>query len=147
MGTRADLWVGRGLQAEWLGSIAWDGHPEGVQTEQRAYGEYGSAMLRATSEKVFRDCTAAFLAARIDDATLPAMGWPWPWDDSRTTDFAYAFDDGKVWTSYFGRAWFDPLQPMSEKEEDEPKTAVFPDMRERAKVTMGKRSGLIVLGS
>jgi hypothetical protein len=30
MGTRADFYVGRGGQAEWLGSIAWDGYPSGI---------------------------------------------------------------------------------------------------------------------
>lgn len=30
MGTRADFYVGRGESAEWLGSIAWDGYPSGI---------------------------------------------------------------------------------------------------------------------
>lgn len=30
MGTRADFYVGRGEQAEWLGSIAWDGNPGAI---------------------------------------------------------------------------------------------------------------------
>lgn len=33
MGTRADFYVGRGPEAEYLGSIAWDGHPEGMPSE------------------------------------------------------------------------------------------------------------------
>jgi hypothetical protein len=144
MGTRADVYLGRGEQAEWLGSIAWDGDPDGVQAAHRTYGEHGRAMLRATDEKAFREAVKAFLAAREDDATLPEMGWPWPWENSRTTDFAYAFDGGKVWASCFGYAWFDPLLPMPES--DGPKSAVFPDMTHRQKVTMGPRSGLIVLG-
>ncbi len=28
MGTRADFYVGLGEQAEWLGSVAWDGNPD-----------------------------------------------------------------------------------------------------------------------
>jgi hypothetical protein len=30
MGTRADFYVGRGETAEYLGSIAWDGYPDGL---------------------------------------------------------------------------------------------------------------------
>jgi hypothetical protein len=30
MGTRADFYVGRGPDAEWLGSVAMDGYPSGV---------------------------------------------------------------------------------------------------------------------
>ena len=30
MGTRADFYVGRGESAEWLGSVAWDGNPRGI---------------------------------------------------------------------------------------------------------------------
>lgn len=30
MGTIADFYVGRGPKAEWIGSIAWDGYPDGI---------------------------------------------------------------------------------------------------------------------
>lgn len=30
MGTRADFYVGTGANAEWLGSIAYDGHPDTI---------------------------------------------------------------------------------------------------------------------
>lgn len=30
MGTRADFYVGRGVDAQWLGSIAYDGYPDGT---------------------------------------------------------------------------------------------------------------------
>ena len=30
MGTRADLYIGRGTDAEWIGSVAWDGYPSGL---------------------------------------------------------------------------------------------------------------------
>jgi hypothetical protein len=83
--------------------------------------------------------------ASCEDATLPADGWPWPWDDSRTTDYAYAFDEGKAWGSCFGHAWFDPRGEEPDHDEGG-KVAVFPDMSARKKVTMGKRSGLIVIG-
>ena len=30
MGTRADFYIGKGTDAEWLGSIAWNGYPDGI---------------------------------------------------------------------------------------------------------------------
>lgn len=132
MGTRADFYVGRGKDAKWLGSVGLDGYPSGIDAN----------VLAARSEV---DFVAAVSAALSSDrsATLPEQGWPWPWNDSLTTDYAYAFDDGKVWASYFGHGWFDPLQ--EEPEHDENKTAVFPDMSAIKSVTFGPRSGLIVL--
>jgi hypothetical protein len=139
MGTRADFYVGRGTTAEWLGSIAWDGYVEGITTR----------LLRATTERKYRNAVAAFFAGR-EDVTLPAMGWPWPWDDSRTTDYAYAFDGGHVWGSCFGHEWFDARKPEPEPDEDEdgsadrPQVAVFPTMDKRT-WTLGPRSGVVVV--
>ena len=132
MGTRADFYIGRGDKAAWIGSIAWDGYPDGLKD---------TGILKADTETRFVDTVKKF-AAKRDDWTKPQDGWPWPWDDSRTTDYAYAFDGKKVWGSCFGREWFDASKP--EPEEDSPKTATFPNMKDKQKVTLGKRSGLIV---
>jgi hypothetical protein len=135
MGTRADFYVGRGEQAEWLGSIAWDGHPDSI----------AEPVMRASSEQAFRGAVAAFFEGR-DDVTLPAMGWPWPWKNSQTTDYAYAFDGGQTWGCCFGHGWFDARDPEPEDHPEE-QTAVFPDMSARKNVQMGsKRSGVIVIG-
>lgn len=133
MGTRADFYVGRGEKAEWLGSIAWDGYPEG--NPQPALG--------VSSEREYRDAVEAVLTKCADHATRAADGWPWPWEDSRTTDYAYAFDGDRVWVSPFGHEWFDARTPAPQ--EDTPKTAVFPDMTARARPVLGKRSGTIVI--
>jgi hypothetical protein len=130
MGTRADFYIGRGKQAEWLGSIAWDGYPEGID----------NPVKNATTAAEFREAVITLLAGR-DDATVPDMGWPWPWEDSRTTDFAYAFDEGKVYAAHFGHGWFNPFQPHI----PDSRECDFPDMKDKKKVTLGPRSGLIVL--
>lgn len=135
MGTRADFYVGRGEQAEWLGSIAWDGYPDGVD----------KVVLRAKSEPAYRRALSRFFEDRTD-VTLPEQGWPWPWDNSQTTDYAYAFDGGKVYGSCFGHKWFNAMKPEREDHGDD-KPTVFPDMTSRQKVTMGKRSGVIVIGA
>lgn len=124
MGTRADFYVGRGPQAQWLGSIAYDGYPDG-QPE---------SVIGAASEDDFKTRVASLLAT-VDDATLPADGWPWPWNDSGTTDYAYAFDDGVVWASRFGGAWFKATELAPEDVSGTTrKAAVFPDMKVRKSV-------------
>lgn len=143
MGTRADFYVGRGASAEWLGSIAWDGYPNGGEPE---------VVLAAVTEAEFR-AEVADLLARQDDATTPELGWPWPWENSRGSDFSYWFDQGNVWVSEFGRklapaadfyAWTE-----SDEEGDPPPGEDFamPDMSQRQAVTFGSRSGLIVVSA
>jgi hypothetical protein len=133
MGTRADFYIGKGKKAEWLGSIAWDGYPKGIPT----------VLLKQTSAKGFRANVTKFLASR-DDSILPEQGWPWPWEDSCITDYAYAFEHGKVSTSSFGSKWFDPLK---EQPENLPKTTIFPNMKDVQKVDFGKRSGIIIISA
>jgi len=118
MGTRADFYVGCGKDAEWLGSVAWDGYEWDEDKDSR--------IAKAKTEKEYRAAVTEMLAGRRD-ATPPEMGWPWPWDDSCLTDYVYAFLDGKVVTI------------------TDTANAEFPDMRARSNFTMGKRSGVIVV--
>lgn len=139
MGTRADFYVGRGEQAEWLGSVALDGYPDGIPLTLREIED----------EETYRIGVDIFLAGRRD-ATQVEQGWPWPWEDSSTSDYAYAYDEGQVWASGFGGAWFKADEPEPVDEDGEPtserKVAVFPNMKAVQNVTMGPRSGLIVIG-
>lgn len=134
MGTRADFYVGRGEQAEWIGSIAWDGYPDGIDKQT----------LNCTSPEAFRHAVADFFSKR-DDVTLPEQGWPWPWDDSGTTDYAYAFDGERVWASCFGREWFPANKEPEDYDTLRENDAVFPNMKDRKNVTWGKRSGTITV--
>ncbi len=136
MGTRADFYVGRGKDAEWLGSIAWDGHPDSLPRPVRL----------ADDEKEYREAVVEFFAAR-NDVTLPAQGWPWPWNDSCTTDYAYAFDEGEVWGSGFGHGWWpvnhEPTGDAADALDDV--QVEFPDMRDIQNVAFGENSGLIII--
>lgn len=139
MGTRADFYVGRGKDAEWLGSVAWDGYPEGMP----------QAMLIATDEAAFRSAVAKELGSR-NDATMPRDGWPWPWDNSATTDYAYCFDGGRVWGSGFGKAWWHAGGEWSDEAEsylprDEGTPVEWPDMSGRKSVAFGARSGVFIV--
>lgn len=140
MGTRADFYI-RNENVEpkmqWLGSIAWDGYEvDGVET--------------ATTEQEFREKLSAFFSKR-DDVTLPEQGWPWPWNDSRTTDYSWIFENGKVMASIFGYPLFDPLVEQDDDEDDsndeQKLVGYFPDMTDIKNVTFGKGSGIIVIGT
>ena len=144
MGTRADFYVGRGTEVEWLGSVAWDAYPDGLPDWLKGSG----------SEPEFRENVHKFLTKR-NDATFPSDGWPWPWKDSGTTDYTYAFDEGVVWASHFGSPWWSP--PDAEPEWDDEKDdyadeefrnsprPVHPDMSNVQNVTYGSRSGITII--
>ena len=134
MGTRADFYIGRGKDAKWLGSIAWDGMPEHIPVE----------ILTAKTKAAFT--RRLKVLKERDDWTSPSMGWPWPWDDSHTTDYSYAFDGDKVWASNYGYKWFDPLLPEADEGDDGGVKEEFPNMAAKANVTYGERSGLMVFG-
>ncbi len=130
MGTRADFYVGRGTEAEWIGSIAWDGYPDGLP----------DPLLQSDNETGYRILVDEFFRRdHAGDHTRPDQGWPWPWDTSSTTDYAYAFDGGRVWASNFGGPWFDATTPRPE--EDTGENAIFPDMAARQNVT--RLAGLV----
>jgi hypothetical protein len=130
MGTRADFYIGRGEKAEWLGSIAWDGSPEGIADK----------ILSASSEGGFVAEVEAFFEGR-EDATLPNEGWPWPWNDSKTTDYAYCFDGSSVHAYCFGS----PIEPEPEEDQKVPvaNPTTWPDMKARKNVQLGRKSGVI----
>lgn len=136
MGTRSDFYVKRGEDAEWIGSFAWDGYP----------GGFDASLYGVTTEQAFREWVATE-AAKRDDFTHPDQGWPWPWETSHTTDFAYAFDEGRVWVADFGKgwvAWRPEFMLEDDSFENQPRV-VFPDMSDRKAVTYGKRSGTITI--
>lgn len=140
MGTRADFYAGKGKDAEWLGSIAWDGY------------ETSDEIDAAKTEVEYRDAVAAFLASR-DDATLPSQGWPWPWNNSGTTDCSYWFFDGQCWEALGSPDRYVPRGSMPEHEDEQEgciekcERIEFPDMSALKNVTLGKRSGVIIISA
>jgi len=154
MGTRADFYLGKGKTAEWLGSIAWDGYREGISPQ----------ILQCQSEAAFRHAVADFLSNR-DDATTPDQGWPWPWNDSSISDCHYWFFEGLCWEGRGSKRYGgDVYVPINEPEPDwelikdaeelatlyelwlgKRDKIEFPDMTAKKNVTLGKRSGVIVI--
>lgn len=130
MGTRADFYIGTGDKAEWLGSLGFDGYRIDEMKEKHAAGSPDNAacwqIKSANTEADYRAAVEKLLSLN-DDATLPKQGWPWPWDDSHTTDYAYSFVDGACKTFPWGKG------------------AEWPNMKDRKNLTLGQRSGLLVL--
>jgi hypothetical protein len=135
MGTRADFYIGRGPDAEWLGSVAWDGYQ---------WEDAGSALMKSTTADEFRAAVATIQAERRD-FTAPAEGWPWPWNDSNTTDYAYVLHEGRTTAYVFGRE----VVASNDDSDDErgPEVDWFPDMSARKNVQWGSKSGVIVVSA
>lgn len=144
MGTRADFYVYAENKLEWKGSIGWDGMPNGSPTDHgviqaRTLDDYLNAINN--------------LKNSVDDFTDPDQGWPWPWDNSRLTDFTYVFYRDKVYACFFGGKWFDPLtseelnfdDQANWKDFDLPFPKGFPDMKHIKNVDWGERSGLGII--
>jgi hypothetical protein len=91
MGTSADFFVGRGLEAKWVGSIAYDGYPIDSQYAVKSWGVFD-----AKTEDQFRNCIREMRGKR-DDFSGEEDGWPWSLGDSEETNYVYAFEDGKVY--------------------------------------------------
>lgn len=116
--TRADFYVGKGKDAEWLGSTNHDGYPDGIS----------KSVLNSHNEKFYRQAVDEFLKAD-GNAIFPKDGWPWPWDNSKLTDFSYAFDEARVWVTPFGYGWFYAMEDIPEElDRDHDEVVEFPNM-------------------
>jgi hypothetical protein len=126
MGSKADFYMGRGIESEWLGSIQWDGMPASIP----------SGIINANLEETYREEVDSFLVIRGDGVHADA-GWPWKWDTSHGTKYAYAFDTKTccVMASCFGSSWWLASKTEPEHTTLKRKAASFPDM------AMAKKGG------
>jgi hypothetical protein len=136
MGTRADFYVGRGVSAQWIGSIAMDGYPAGEP----------ESVLKVSSEEEWR-AGVADLLNHIEHATSPEQGWPWPWDNGHLTDYSYSFAEGRVWVAKFGHGWW-PASEVEPTSWDKWPKVPLPDMTGLKRLAdLGTvRSGVILIG-
>lgn len=139
MGTRADFYIKKAEEKEliWLGSTAWDGYPDGMPKE----------LMAATTPEEYQNQVNKYFEPR-KDVTLPERGWPWPWETSDTTDFAYCFHEGKVYTNNFGHGWHD-AEAFQNSDKDDPEIIwdhPFPNMSSRKNVRYdADGSGVIII--
>lgn len=146
MGTRADFYIRTTDTLEWQGSVALDGYDvEEMKPEHTTKSARNKSCLdvrTASTEQEFRSALQAYFSHR-DDVTTPDQGWPWPWEDSTTTDRAYVFSDGKV-TCF---AWGKEIVSGDDDVEGPEPVGGWPDMTGTQNVTLGRRSSVIVVGS
>ncbi|MEV6906000.1 hypothetical protein [Amycolatopsis sp. NPDC051071] len=97
--TTHDFYLGRGPDADWLGSLRL-GVPD---------GRWFDEITRSRSAGGFITLVTFFLrSAEIHEAGEVTFGnrvWPWPWPTSHGTDYVHAFDTGAVWTARRGDRW------------------------------------------
>lgn len=103
MGTRADFYVEKYDRLMWVGSLYRDGDPTKIPTE----------ILIQVNAATYEEAVVEFLESK--DSAIRSNGdkWPWPWADSRMTDYSYLFkrDMGKVLAYSPGETHlFDPLK-------------------------------------
>lgn len=84
-------------------------------------------MFNSQTEKEFKKRLDRYFKYR-DDIFLPKDGWPWFWHSSDGTDYTYTFDEGKVWASHVGAAWFDPKNEPENSCKLEGGISIFPNM-------------------
>ena len=132
MGSKADFYVGRGIESEWLGSLKWDGLPAGLPSE----------ILTVTVEEVYRTEVTTLLSVR-GDGVVALEGWPWPWDTSHGTKYAYAFDPkvNCVMASCYGSSWWVASKDEPDHTTLKRKAAIFPDM------AMAKKGGGVFIAT
>jgi len=103
MGTRAQFFIGdpRNIETrEWLGTVAWDGYPD---------GDIGEILLGANTERKFRNRIKKIANNRDDFCDPQKYDFPFPWkNDLFLTDCTYAFFDGDVQFTYYHHG-FEPL--------------------------------------
>lgn len=96
----ADFYLGRGPNAEYLGSVATAGAPEDIEVWER----FQNLDDENYTPKDFRDEIKDLRGStRADDSRQSAgRRWPWRYPDSSETPWAYAFDAGTVYVYRYG---------------------------------------------
>jgi hypothetical protein len=143
MGTRVDFYSDR----EWLGSLAFDGYRIHEMKEQHTSRSEDSRLCwlikTAMSDAAYRQAVAGLLKIN-DDGTVPSDGWPWPWDDSCTTDRAVVFTDGTV--KHY--AWGKEIVEGDDDAEGPEMSGGWPNMSTVKNAVIGtKRDGVIVVSA
>lgn len=105
MGTRADFYImDHDGSLEWLGSVSQDGGIVHIPAE----------ILICGNETIFEESVEDFITTRGERGILKSIQeeWPWPWADSRLTDYSYIFNvcTGKVLVSMFGGRLMDAVK-------------------------------------
>lgn len=130
----ADFYMGRGANAEYLGSVVTAGAPEDIEVWER----FQNLDDENYAPKDFVDEVRDLRHATHD--TPPA--WPWSYPSSAETPWAYVFDAGTVYVYRYGvemaavRCNYTRPGPQGTREPRRPQSVapLFPTMRDAASV-------------
>lgn len=97
MGTRADFYIKRGGEHEWVGSLEYDGGRI-ADVNPTLYRKRIKAIKAARTAKEFRAAVCAYFNRIERDLPNPKASifwppqWPWLWPTSSITDYVYVWD-------------------------------------------------------
>jgi hypothetical protein len=118
MSTKTDFYLGRGHDAEWLGSLQWECEPENLLRVPP-----GRLALTATDEPTYRAAVADLFIVweteELGTAYPRRTGWPWPWATSHVSSWIVAFDPAAapgVFLTVGGGVRWEPLDPRNPRE-------------------------------
>lgn len=142
MGTRADFYIEKNKNLTYLGSIAWDGYPicnNKLNTDLKS-------IIVAKKEDTYKNEVLKLITKREDGSLPERDGWPWPWDDSNTTDYSYIFTNNKVMCSCFGSKLYNPREELNNTFEPKGECEFnFPNMKNIQRVALNEKSGLLII--
>lgn len=132
MGTRGDFYI-RDTEGRlhWCGSVADDAYDveEVGKDDDDDRGKSCVELRNVETLEGFIGALKSYFSFR-NDVRLPEDGWPWPWDNSLTTDRAYVFDMAQKKARLRAFHW-------GGKRDDPPPGFDWPDMSGDANVTDG----------
>ena len=114
MSTMTDFYLGRGDDAEWLGSLHWECDPANLLRVPP-----GRRALTATDEPTYRAAVADLFITWVTEelgAAYPRRtGWPWPWHTSHVNSWIVTFDPGEceVFATTGGGVRWERLNPRA----------------------------------
>ncbi|UUV28587.1 hypothetical protein NQK81_27830 [Amycolatopsis roodepoortensis] len=114
MSSNTDFYLGRGEDAEWIGSLHGECYPENFLAVPPL-----RLAVTATTEAIFRAAVAdAFVVweeERLGRAYRREGGWPWPWYSSHNSSWIITFDpgDGAVFATVGGGVRWHRIDPSN----------------------------------
>ena len=104
---KADFYVGVGRQADWIGSVAKCGEIWAVSTP----------ILLQVNKTMYEELVIEYINFCEGIVANHVCQWPWPWADSKMTDYSYIFipEHEKVYMSIEGGDLLDPIKIIQGK--------------------------------
>ncbi|MEC3979916.1 hypothetical protein [Amycolatopsis sp. H20-H5] len=117
MSTTTDFYVGRGPDAEWIGSLQRDCEPDNILLVPP-----GRLALTTSTESTYRHAVEALLADWVTGnhgrSHRIVDGWPWPWPTSHVSSWIVIFDPGEsaVFTTVGGGTRWERIDPADPRQ-------------------------------